>query len=117
MGAGSCSQAVSTQTFKVLDEAAAVLSALHALHIPLALLMPAQSSKAVTECLEDTKMLGQFASVVSICCMHAATGPLSVCEAYHAPCACWCSICTVVRDPQPRTSDFACAALLALSTG
>jgi hypothetical protein len=59
-----CSQALSTQTFQVLDEAAAVLSALHALHIPLALLVPAQSSKAVQGCLDETKMLDQFAAVV-----------------------------------------------------
>lgn len=48
----------------MLDEAAAVLSALHAQHIPLALLVPAQSSKVVKSCLEDTKLLSQFAAVV-----------------------------------------------------
>jgi hypothetical protein len=49
----------------MLDEAAAVLSALHAQHIPLTLMLPAQSSKLVKSCLEDTKLLSQFAAVVS----------------------------------------------------
>lgn len=79
----SCSQALSTQTFQVMEEAAAVMSALHALHIPLALLVPAQSSTAVKECLEDTKMLDQFAAVVSmqlrVCCQAVRHNMLHVC--------------------------------------
>jgi hypothetical protein len=62
---GFYSQALSAQTFQILDEAAAVLSALHAQHIPLALLLPAQSGKLVKSCLQDTKLLSQFAAVVS----------------------------------------------------
>lgn len=94
MSVRSCSQALSTQTFQVLDEAAAVLSALHALHIPLALLVPAQSSKAVKGCLDETKMLDQFAAVVrkQLLALHQAIAEHT---AWHADAA------QFVHGPEP----------------
>lgn len=64
------------QTFQLLDEAAAVLSALHAQHIPLALMVAADSAALVKVCLEDRQLLSQFSAVVSSCCgrsVHCST--------------------------------------------
>lgn len=61
----SRSQGLSVQTFQLLDQAAAVLSAVHARHIPLALLIASDTAKVVRSCLEATSVLAQqFAAVV-----------------------------------------------------
>lgn len=60
----ACSQALTAQTFQILDEAAAVLSALHAQHVPATLLLAKDSMQLVKTCLEEANLLDCLFSAV-----------------------------------------------------
>lgn len=95
-----CSNTLSLEHFQLLEQAAAVLSALRAQQIPVALVIPDGAQQILHSCLEQANLLEQFKVVVRSSCRGLSVilaGQYAAAHCCYYCCCCFVRVCVSNR--------------------